>query len=188
MMIRSLIAGLLLLALPMAADAEELGPAIGTELPFTLALADQSGEVRSFDDLAGENGLVLVYSRSLDWCPFCKTQAAELAENADRFAEAGYGLAVVTYDDVEILSTFADSHGDDIAYLSDPDSATIDALGIRNTEMKAGSRFDGVPHPLVLVITPNQVIAGKLWEEDYKDRPKPEVILAELDRLRADKP
>lgn len=32
-----------------------------------IAAPDQDGTIRSFDDLVGENGLLLMFSRSFDW-------------------------------------------------------------------------------------------------------------------------
>ncbi len=42
------------------------GPAIGSTLPL-LEAPDQTGQVRQFDDLAGEQGLLLFLNRSADW-------------------------------------------------------------------------------------------------------------------------
>jgi hypothetical protein len=50
-----------------ATDYEtQWGPAVGTVLPMLDAL-DQDGQRRRFDDLAGEHGLLLFFSRSTDW-------------------------------------------------------------------------------------------------------------------------
>jgi len=47
-------------------DGFRTGPEIGTKVPgFTLP--DQGGRMRSLPDLAGPNGLLLVFSRSADW-------------------------------------------------------------------------------------------------------------------------
>ena len=45
--------------------SESWGPAIGT--PVTLEAPDQTGVLRSLDDLAGEQGLLLFLNRSADW-------------------------------------------------------------------------------------------------------------------------
>ncbi len=39
---------------------------VGTALP-PISAQNQSGEVRSFDDLAGGNGMLFMLSRSFDW-------------------------------------------------------------------------------------------------------------------------
>jgi hypothetical protein len=47
-------------------DGLRTGPEIGEKVPdFTLP--DQSGRLRSVSDLAGPDGLLLVFSRSADW-------------------------------------------------------------------------------------------------------------------------
>lgn len=47
-------------------DGYKTGPAIGEKVP-PISLPDQGGKARSLDDLAGPNGLLLVFSRSADW-------------------------------------------------------------------------------------------------------------------------
>ncbi len=42
------------------------GPAIGTEAPL-LAADDQDGNRQTLETLTGPNGLLLVFSRSVDW-------------------------------------------------------------------------------------------------------------------------
>ena len=59
-----------LVALPSAAFASDYaqswGPPVGTAAPAILA-EDQDGVTRDLDSLAGNNGLLLVLSRSADW-------------------------------------------------------------------------------------------------------------------------
>jgi hypothetical protein len=47
-------------------DDYATGPDPGQRIP-SFALPDQSGAVRSLNDLAGPNGLLLVFHRSADW-------------------------------------------------------------------------------------------------------------------------
>ena len=53
-------------AAPAAEYNSEWGPAVGSMLPL-LEAPDQTGQVRQFDDLAGEQGLLLFLNRSADW-------------------------------------------------------------------------------------------------------------------------
>lgn len=39
---------------------------VGSELP-EISAQDQNGELRSFADLVGENGMLFMLSRSFDW-------------------------------------------------------------------------------------------------------------------------
>lgn len=66
------------LALPAAvallsaasATAQTRPPTAGLEVGAVapaFEASDQSGEARTFEDLAGENGLLLVFFRSADW-------------------------------------------------------------------------------------------------------------------------
>ena len=54
-------------ALPAAAQSGAgTGPAVGAKIPAFSAV-DQYGERRSFANLAGPNGLLLLFHRSADW-------------------------------------------------------------------------------------------------------------------------
>ncbi len=55
-----------LLMTSAGATAAELGPAVGQPLP-AFETADQDGKPRSFENLRGPKGLVLVFFRSADW-------------------------------------------------------------------------------------------------------------------------
>jgi hypothetical protein len=44
----------------------DVGPAVGEAIPRFEA-RDQAGRLRTFDDLRGPNGLVLLFFRSADW-------------------------------------------------------------------------------------------------------------------------
>ena len=47
-------------------DGATSGLNVGAKIP-EFSLPDQSGKPRSFHDLAGPDGLLLVFSRSADW-------------------------------------------------------------------------------------------------------------------------
>ena len=56
------------LAFPAAAAEEPIatGPEVGSRIPDIQA-PDQSGEIRSFEDLRGPEGLLLLFFRTADW-------------------------------------------------------------------------------------------------------------------------
>src|SRR3974377_1607905 len=62
---------------PFAASAEDLGPPSGSVAPDIGTRLDQNGKPRTFADLMGQNGLVLMFFRSADWCPYCQAQMIE---------------------------------------------------------------------------------------------------------------
>ncbi|MEM9573453.1 MAG: redoxin domain-containing protein [Pseudomonadota bacterium] len=147
----------------------------GTQAPEISAVTT-SGEAVTFADISGENGAVLVFSRSLDWCPYCKAQALELETVKAELAGQGWTLNLLTYDAPEVLVEYSAEKNLTYTFLSDTDSATIDAFGLRNTEMPAGSRFDGVPHPAIIYIKADGEVVGVQKEEGYKTRPPTEGI------------
>lgn len=50
-----------------ADGAVDRGPKIGETIPPVLAAADHTGTFKTFPDLAGERGLILLFTRSLGW-------------------------------------------------------------------------------------------------------------------------
>lgn len=147
----------------------------GTQAPeFTAVTA--AGETVEFTDITGENGAVMVFSRSLDWCPYCKAQALELETVKADLEAQGWTLNLITYDAPDILVSYSAEKALTYTFLSDTDSAMIDAYGLRNEEIPAGSRFDGVPHPAIVFIKADGEVAGVQKEDGYKTRPPTEGI------------
>jgi len=155
--------------------AADIGPVVGTMAP-EFAAVDAVGAPATLASVSGENGAVIVFSRSLDWCPYCKKQALELEDVADDLAAAGWAMSLVTYDSPEILKAFGDKSEISYTLLSDADSVMIDAFKLRNTSMTPGSRFDGVPHPAIVWISKDGVVRGFMREDGYKDRPPSESL------------
>jgi peroxiredoxin Q/BCP len=182
-MLRSILTASALLVTGAVAFAENNGDGTtnmvcveaGTQAPEFSAV-NAAGEPVTFADISGENGAVLVLSRSLDWCPYCKAQALELETVKADLEAQGWTLNLMTYDAPEVLAGFSAEKNLTYTFLSDTDSAMIDAYGLRNTEMPAGSRFDGVPHPAIIYIKADGEVAGVQKEEGYKTRPPTEGI------------
>ncbi len=57
----------LVLAAPLQAAPAAAEVGIGAAIPHTLAAADQDGGARDFRSLTFGRGLVILFSRSLDW-------------------------------------------------------------------------------------------------------------------------
>ncbi len=59
---------LAMLAAPAGAqDRLDRGPKVGAAIPHPLTATDQHGVARDFTSLSGKNGLILLFTRSLDW-------------------------------------------------------------------------------------------------------------------------
>ena len=50
-----------------ATGAADKGPKVGATIPAVLTAPDQNGTERRFEELTGERGLILLFTRSFDW-------------------------------------------------------------------------------------------------------------------------
>src|SRR5258705_5437493 len=125
-------AGVLLVATSMVLAAEDvrridvsrLGPRVGAVVP-AFSLPDQHGKTRTLQSLMGPKGAMIVFYRSADWCPYCKTQLLDLQAQYDTLRKDGLGLAAISYDSRDILAAFSEQHGITFPLLSDVSSSTI---------------------------------------------------------------
>ncbi len=94
----------------------------------------------------------------------------QLERKRQSFEAEGVNLAAISYDSVEILSSFAKRAGIGFPLLSDPDSAIIRAFGVLNEEVPEDHAFYGIPHPVELLLGPDGEVREKFHEESYRDR------------------
>ena len=94
--------------LSVSASAEDLGPPVGTKAPDIGTRLDQTGKPR-LADLMGKNGLVLMFFRSADWCPYCQAQLIDVNGGVAEIEKRGYHVAALSYDSPEILQAFTAS-------------------------------------------------------------------------------
>jgi peroxiredoxin len=165
---------------PVLPDVQKLGPQVGTRVPeFTLL--DQKGQSRTLASLMGPKGLMLVFYRSADWCPYCKTQLAELQTRTADLAKSGIALAAVSYDAVPILADFSKRRGITFPLLSDPGSATIKRYGILNTTVpETNQQSYGIPFPGTFMLNTQGVVTSRFFEQAYQERSTVGSIMARL--------
>lgn len=153
---------------------------IGVKIPHTLDLKNQDNRFVTFKSLMGEKGAVLVFVRSVSWCPFCQEQLQNFDKHAGEFKEKGYNIVSISYDDVYALKEFQEKYDVSFPLLSDNGSKAIKDFGILNTEFEPGSRFYGIPYPTVYVVDKNGIIQHIFAEEGYRERPDISVIKSHL--------
>lgn len=165
-------------SLAPAADATPLntGPEIGQTIPHFEAI-DHKGAKQTLDTLKGPKGLLLLFTRSADWCPFCKGHLVQLERQREGFESRGYRIAALTYDTPEVLKHFAERSGINYPLLSDPDSKIIRAFGILNKTVPESHPFYGIPNPGQYLIAADGKVEAKFFEEKYSDRFTPGNIL-----------
>lgn len=155
---------------------------VGSALP-PLSAQDQTGTLRSLQDITGEKGLVLVMSRSFDWCPYCIAQLQRLVGVAPEFHAMGINVATMTYDPVATLAEAAEEHGVEFPLLFDENVKHVNAMGLLNTQYEPGQRAYGIPYPGIFLIDAQGVIRAKFAEEDYKLRPEFSLVMEEAKKL-----
>ena len=155
---------------------------VGSALP-AISAQDQTGTVRSLQEISGEKGLVLVLSRSFDWCPYCIAQLQRLVEAAPEFQAMGINVASMTYDPVATLAAAAEEHGVEFPMLFDENVKHVNAMGLRNMQYEPGQRAYGIPYPGIFLIDAQGVIRAKFAEEDYKLRPEFSLVMEEAKKL-----
>lgn len=166
-----LLAALLFFVTGQAVQAQE------SAVPFDWSLNDDAGKRVAIRDLAEDKGMVLIFIRSLDWCPYCKGQIKDIQSNLTKFEELGFHPVAISYDGVEDLRRFKQKENITFPLLSDPNSQIIQAFGLLNTEYEKGSRFYGIPNPAIYVLTAQGAVLKKYQEQGYKKRPDIQVIL-----------
>ena len=187
-LIFTLFSFLLILSMPSLSFAKgSVGGSVkvGDKMPHNLELKDQSGKMRSFSELKGKKGMVLVFVRSVEWCPFCQKQIIGLSKEAKKFSDAGYSVVSVSYDALAQLEKFVTKNNPKITLLSDPASESIRAFGILNEASAKGTMSYGIPHPGVYIVDKNKKVQAKFFKTNVKDRPSTKEILEKIKALNA---
>jgi peroxiredoxin len=153
----------------LRAHAADAGLQPGAHVP-AFTLRDQDGNTQTLKSLSGPNGLLVLFNRSADWCPFCKSQLIDLEAARHNFESKGIHVASITYDSSEILKAFATRRDIHFSMLSDPDSAVIDAFGVRNREAEATGTKAGIAIPNYFLIAPDGTIRQRYAETELLDR------------------
>jgi len=196
--------GLCALATPLAAqqaadtprtriDVSKLGPQVGQTVP-DFSLSDQNGKVWTRRSIMGPKGALLLFYRSADWCPYCKTQLVDLQSRLGEMRAKGLGVAAISYDPVPTLAEFATRKQITFPLLSDAGSATIRAFGILNPmpEMAFGPDKDdpavvadlqkyvsggrtnpswvGIAFPGTFILDPQGKVVSRFFEDYYVER------------------
>jgi peroxiredoxin len=110
----------------------------------------------------------------------------QLAEWQEKFAEIGVNLAGMTYDSREILKNFHDDQSLGYPLLQDVDATHVKAYGVLNEEYVPGDRGYGIPHPGILFIRSDGVVALKFAVPGYRSRPPLEQVFEAIVALETD--
>jgi peroxiredoxin len=121
----------------------------------------------------------------------------ELQSRAKELEASGTKLFAISYDPVSVLATFAEEHGITYPLLSDEGSQTIRQLGLLNQHVaeqqafygrSVEDRHQGIPYPGTFVLDENGVVVNRQFEQSYRVRPAPDVMLEEFVPIEAISP
>lgn len=107
-------------------------------------------------------------------------QFVQLTGIAEQFEEIGVGIVGMTYDDAEIIQAFHAEQELSFPLLRDVDAQHVNAWGIRNLEYEEGSFAYGIPHPGVVLLSPEGRILAKWAERGYRQRADWSTVLEEV--------
>lgn len=178
-----IIATIMLITTPLSTSLAKGDINVGDKIPHDLTLQDHTGKARSFSDLSGKKGLILVFIRSTNWCPFCQRQLIALDKKNTEFNKQGYEIVSISYDSLNDFNKFVTKNKPSITLLSDPKSESIRAFGILNESKARGTRSYGVPYPGVYIISKDKKVQAKFFEKGYRKRPSADDILAKVKQL-----
>ncbi len=101
----------------------------------------------------------------------------------DQFEALGVGVVGMTYDSQEDILKFHQKWKMAFPLLRDVDRQHVDAWGIRNEEYGEGSFAYGIPHPGVVLLSPDGTILAKFAEEGYRSRADWSSVLDEVSNI-----
>ena len=113
-------------------------------------------------------------------------QFVKLNDIRSDFQDIGVGVVGMTYDDPQIIREFHEKWALGYPLLRDVDGQHVDAWGIRNEEYGEGSFSFGIPHPGVVLLSPEGKILAKWAERGYRSRADWSEVLEETRGLLGD--
>lgn len=155
----------------MAKNTIDAGPLVNKKAPPITVINAKKQSV-NIEQLRGDKGLIILFFRSADWCPFCKKHLVELNDTAKKFTQLGYGLAAISYDETDILKSFTKERNITYPLLSDQDAKTMIDYNILHQDYAMDDDNYGIPYPGVVVIDNKGNVTHKHFFEGYKKRVK----------------
>ncbi len=104
----------------------------------------------------------------------------KLNEIKDQFEQLGVGIVGMTYDTPAIIQAFDEKWDIDYPVLRDVDRQHVEAWDIRNEEYGEGTFAYGIPHPGVVLLSPEGRILAKWAEQGYRTRADWSEVLAQV--------
>ena len=163
------------------AESIDAGLSVGEQVPVKASLLTTEGET-NLGQILQKGPALVVFTRSVEWCPYCQTQLKSINAIVGDLQDRGYNLYGLSYDSPDQQDRFSKNQALQYDMLSDQSSTVIDAFGLRDPQYTEG-RAVGVPYASVFLIDRSGKIIAKSVSGDYKKRPTNEQILALVDSI-----
>ncbi len=154
---------------------------IGEQLP-DATLHTLQGVPVGLSDLRG-NRVLLVFERSIDWCPFTKSRLLDLRETLADVPDLDIVWVMAAQQCSERTRRLIDEYGlrDRIYFLTDEQSALIRKLGLLKS--RPDVMEEGVPHPTTLILDRDGIVRFIDVRTDYQHWLDPKVLVTQLDSI-----
>ncbi|SPE45800.1 conserved hypothetical protein [Candidatus Sulfotelmatobacter sp. SbA7] len=168
--------------------------AVGAKAP-SFELKDHNGKTVSSAELLKKGRLAICFFRGR-WCPFCVGQLEAMNLILPRIRNAGAELVAISPQTVQQSFFMADQHRLSFSLLSDAGSQVARQFGLVyrvpdyqqslyrrafiNLPFINGDESWELPIPAVYVADRDGTILFAAVNPDYKERPEPEEVLAQL--------
>ena len=152
-------------------------------IPNDLSGFDQHGKPVNLSSLTGDNGIVLYFIRSAEWCRFCIEQLREISRKGSILEDTGYNIVVVSHDSQEKLKKFTRQFDFPYPMIADPESQIIKEFGLLNATFVKGTAYHGIAYPALYIVGYDGLILEKYFHIDYKVRPTLSQVRTMLDHL-----
>jgi len=179
-----------------AARAGADAPQVGDPMPPFL-LPDETGRLTSLKSLLGQGPLVIAFHRG-HWCPYCRLNAAALAQSAERLGPArlvaispelqkhGAELKAEAGADFPILSDMDNGYALSLniaIWVDDAMAALIDAAGWSIPDYNGANSWV-LPIPATFVVGSDGIITARDIDTDYRRRMDLDALAEAIARTR----
>ena len=110
---------------------------------------DQTGAVRSSQDLAGSKLVIYFYPRA--FTPGCTTESCDFRDRHQLFLDRGYTILGVSPDAPDKLAEFREEYELPFDLLSDPDHVMAEAFGAWGIKKNYGREYEGLIRSTFLI-------------------------------------
>ncbi len=156
--------------------------------PFPrLVWKNGKGEDVKASDLYAKGPVVIELYRSAVWCSYCRKQIWALDDFRVKFAEQGLTVVAISPDTVETIAGIEKNGWKErkpfaLPLLADPEGRQADRIGVLNPDtVRKGTPADayGLPFPTTIIVDKDGFVRFVKTHGDFRERVKPDEILAE---------